>query len=212
MFFTDNSPLLHWIFSFITYYWVSSENCASLCPLPPPHFSFLHPFPRAVMNMLDSTDSAQPSFQESSPTWLLPMPELTFYCYLCFLCLNQVIIQTGGVVLMQPQLSFHKSLSMCLFFPSNTSNGSLRTGSNEAWWRGHHWVVLQNSASDADQQQMFQEGDAWDLSVCINSAWCTNSRCCNYFTSRQDASEGGSGKGDGTLKLKNTTQKLDPKR
>lgn len=31
------------------------------------------------------------------------------------------------------------------------------------------------------------------------SSWYTNPRCCNYFTSRQDLSEGGSGKGNRTF-------------
>lgn len=112
MLFTDNSPLLHWLLFFdnLSLSFIRKRCQSTLFPLPPPHFSFLHPFPRAHISVLDSTDPAQPIFLESPPCDFSLMCELTFYCYLCSLCLNQVIIQSGGFVLMQLQHSFHKSL------------------------------------------------------------------------------------------------------
>lgn len=110
MFFTDNSPLLHWIFSFITYQWVSSENSAN--PLPP-FALYLHPISPSFTHFpeqLWTCWTAQTQHSPASRRALLLTSAPCLSCYLCFLWLNQVIIQTGRVVFMQPQSNFHKSL------------------------------------------------------------------------------------------------------
>lgn len=220
MLFIDNSPLLHWIFSFITYHWVSSEIFAT------PLLSFalhLHPlspsFTHFLQHLLDGTDTAQPSSLESSSSDFSPLCELTFYCYLCFLSLNQVKVQTWGVVLMEPQLTFHKSLwsgtllkvirkvdsiSPVHFLPFKLPMGALELivmkTDDEVFPGLCSKIVFQMLISHwCFRRWCTKPVGVHKFCVLMMTSWYTCTRCCNDFTSRQALSAGGSGKGDRTF-------------